>query len=185
MGTDLAYRRSPIRIKCLETAEVESGSLSRKSISSDILLELFYAKSAKQTVWRVRFGAQGNDIRFTVQNTINSSLRATNLSISFISLGADYSQLLSEEFRFESQIRYQHPILGTNNGGPLKIKSNMFFDGSSGVIKNFSEIFCVGVFWKGQLQRFRFLHSPSENLASSGKVALFFSTLEIKLGLEF
>jgi hypothetical protein len=94
------------------------------------------------------------------------------------------------EWMIEAFLRYQHPFSFRNE---LKVRPDLAFDGSLGLVYHWMENWRFGMFWYGQYQKYdftgftdRYFQSTGNRSSSvDGTQSFLFSNLEARLGWEF
>jgi hypothetical protein len=184
VGLNLSYRDTPGEAKSSQTMTVNNGDYHWKTIGVEVLVRSEKNVASKQDL-NFRLGIQQTQLPFLVP--INAaSINMTEASITNLTLGFEYKKLLREKFRFEWMLRYQQPIASSGEvGETLTVKPRLTFDTSIGTAYEFSKNIYLGVYWYNQYQKFNFDYNNNAGVAFTGSQTTFFSTFDLRLGVEF
>lgn len=179
LGLDISFKDTPGEIKSSPSVAVQNGKYQWQTISAEGLYRL------DNPVWNLRFGFQHHQMPFMVLDTMTSTVAVTSNTLTLLTFGFDRFYKLSDNLRTEWQMRYQHPVLsGAGDGAKFTVSPKFAFDGSVGGVYNFTKNFRGGVYWYGQWHSYNFSYENPPNV-SSGDQTLFYSNIELRLGLEF
>ena len=178
LGLDLSYKETPGKISSSSTITVTNGNYIWRTLS----VEGLYRKSDD---WNLRAGFQHHSMPFMSLDATTAIVDVKNNTLTMATLGFDRSFKFSDKLRGDWQMRYQHPLLsGSTDATPFSVTPKFAFDGSIGSIYSLSKTARVGLYWYGQWHEYGFSYGRGTN-AFSGSQTLFYSNVEVRLGLEF
>lgn len=135
------------------------------------------------TQWGVRLGAQTQQIPM-IEQTQETEYLVNPINVSLAAVGGDVSVKLSQYWRMDLFMRYQH--LFDFPGKKIQIETPLVFDGSIGVYRLVGSYFRTGVFWYGEYMDYQFKKRESfESAIVEGSQNLLSSTLEFRFGFQF
>ena len=85
-------------------------------------------------------------------------------------------------WRYYWNLRYQHPL--TMSAESSQLSPKFAFDGSFGTAYYLTKTVKTGLFWYGQWQQFNFTSSDAA-ISNIGTESLFYSAIDLRLGLDF
>jgi hypothetical protein len=132
----------------------------------------------------IRFGYQRHIV--PVLNRINFDPQISTMeknSLDVLAVGAQLTLLSAGQWAYELFMKYQLPF---NSGGTFDVQPIYGIDGSVGAFYRAKSRWRYGLFWYGQLQRYKFkgLNDAGQG-AVDGQQFLFFSNAEFRLGYEW
>ncbi len=178
LGLDLSYKETPGKMASSDTITVTNGNYSWRTLSAEGLYR-------KDDNWNFRTGFQHHSMPFMSLDATTAIIDVKSNTLTMLTLGFDRSFEFSNRLRGEWKMRYQHPLIsGSVDGTPFSVTPKFAFDGSVGGVYSLSTNTRVGLYWYGQWHEYGFSygHGVSE---FSGSQTLFYSNIEIRLGLEF
>jgi hypothetical protein len=181
-GIDLSYKETPGKMNSSSTVSIRQGHYVWQTLTGEFLVK----PNGKKSSWNLRSGVQHHTIPFIVQNPFSTEIELLNNSVTTLTLGFDRNFTISDRFLIEWQLRYQYPLLSTAGVfSEFNVHPHLSFDGSIGGVIPISRSFRAGIFWYGQLHKFAFDFAPASSLEFSGQQTLFYSNVELRIGLEF
>jgi hypothetical protein len=82
-------------------------------------------------------------------------------------------------------MRYQYPLTSKADGASQWSMQPVFaFDGSIGASYNITRQLKLGLFWYGQWHQFNYTYSDG-TVVDSGFQSLFYSNVDVRLGIDF
>lgn len=187
-GLDFTYKESLGEVKSSDTVTVRNGSFKWRHVSAEALVKLgdgLWGLSQKDDLY-LQAGVQYHIVPFLVP--INATVRDTRENYMMLAtLGARYRIWRHERLRYEVMLRYQYPFeSGSTGGDRMSIQPQFAFDGSIGQVYQFTDTVYLGLYWYGQWHKYRFdFSSDSPSRSMSGEQELFYSNVDLRLGLEF
>lgn len=179
-GLDVSYKDTPGEMQSSSSVVITNGDYRWQTMSSEILL-----RESKTSLWKYRVGFQHHKMPFMVRDPFFTIINVETNTLTMLSLGVDRVFPLTDRFRTEWQMRYQHPLVsGSSNGAKFEVEPQMSFDGSVGGVLSTGKNSRAGVYWYGQLHKYRFDYSGG-GVNFAGNQTLFYSNVELRLGLEF
>lgn len=177
-GVDLGYKSTPGEATAGTTISVAGGAYNWKTMSAEMLYQ-------PKNTWLWRLGIQQHQLPFIIPLAANSiEVRESNLTAA--SVGVEYRKLTRGNVRVEATLKYQYPISSSANvGTSFHLKPKLTFDGSLGAAYEVRKNYFLGVYWYGQYHSYAFDYRTSSGGSFSGSQNLFFSNLELRMGVEF
>lgn len=177
-GLDLSYKQTPGKMESSDTVTVTNGSFQWRTVSVEGLYRL-------NEHWNLRSGLQHHLMPFMALDATTATIDVKSNTLTLFTVGFDRYFHLSENLRAEWQIRYQHPLLsGSSNGNPFSVTPKFAFDGSVGTVYSLTKISRLGLYWYGQWHEYDFNYGRGGS-QFTGSQTLFYSNVELRLGLEF
>lgn len=177
-GLDLAYKDTPGKMASSTSVTVKNGDFRWQTL----LIEGLYRLS---DFLNLRYGLQHHLMPFMVLDTTEATINVKTNVISMATIGFDKHIPLSETLRAEWMMRYQHPLSSGGAGGiPFAVKPKLAFDGSIGGVYSVSKTTRLGVYWYGQMHQYSFTYGKGDD-QFAGDQTLFYSNIEVRLGVEF
>jgi len=134
-------------------------------------------------LWTVRAGVQNHYFPFLYVESGNRLVQGTNQMLTG-SLGF-LTETVGSRMKYYWSMRYQQPISSSTEGGnTFTVTPTLAFDGSVGASYNLTERWKTGLFWYGQLHAYDFNYQ-SQTQSNSGKQSLFYSNMEMRIGIDF
>jgi LysM repeat protein len=178
MGLDFAFKDTPGEMASSQDLSVTNGSYHWQTISAEGLYPVYDDTN-------LRFGFQHHRMPFMVLNAATSIVDVENNNLTMLTAGFDRDYWWSKNLRGEWMMRYQQPLLSGSSGGALfKVTPKFAFDGSVGGVYSFSGATRLGVYWYGQWHEYSFKYKNGTT-EFSGQQTLFYSNIELRMGLEF
>lgn len=177
-GIDLSYKETPGKMSSSSSITVTNGKYNWRTLSTEGLYRF-------NENWNFRLGFQNHLMPFMVLDATSAVLDVKTNTLTMLTFGFDQRFHLSNKLRAEWQMRYQQPLLsGSSDGTVFNVKPKFAFDGSVGNVYLLSDTTRLGVYWYGQWHQYNFIYGRSVS-EFSGSQTLFYSNIEIRLGLEF
>lgn len=134
-------------------------------------------------LWTLRAGVQAHYFPFLYVDTGNQLIQGTNNmvtgTIGFL------TETMTKKLRYYWSMRYQQPLTsGSEGGNSFTVTPVIAFDGSLGASYNFNPRWKAGAFWYGQLHSYQFNY-VSATQSNAGVQNLFYSNMELRLGVDF
>lgn len=178
LGLDLSYKETPGKMASSDTITVTNGNYSWRTLSAEGLYR-------KDDNWNLRTGFQHHSMPFMSLDATTAIIDVKSNTLTMLTLGFDRNFDLSNRLRGEWKMRYQHPLIsGSVDSTPFSVTPKFAFDGSVGGVYSLSTNSRVGLYWYGQWHEYGFSYGRGVN-EFSGSQTLFYSNIEIRLGLEF
>ena len=178
LGLDLSYKETPGKMSSSSTIAVTNGNYSWRTLSAEGLYR-------KDDDLNFRAGFQHHSMPFMSLDATTAIVDVKANTLTMATLGFDRSFKFSDKLRGEWQMRYQHPLLsGSTDAIPFSVTPKFAFDGSIGSVYSLNKTARAGLYWYGQWHEYGFSYDRGTN-AFSGSQTLFYSNVEVRLGLEF
>jgi hypothetical protein len=178
LGLDISVNDTPGKMEGSSSLTVTNGSYHWQSLSAEGLYRL-------PSQWLLRFGIQHHVTPFMVLDATTANLDVRTNTLSMLTAGFDRSFILSEKLRAEWAMRYQQPVVsGSGDGSPFSVSPKFTFDGSIGGVYLLTKTQRLGVYWYGQWHEYSFDYGRGAG-QFSGQQTLFYSSLDMRYGLEF
>lgn len=183
LGAIFGYKRTPGEVR-IENYPVNKREFVWDTYSLEGIFGLPWAsRILNHTInWGLRAGVQQHSFPFlyieTGRNVINSQSEMTAASLGFF-------LETTGRWKQHMHMRWQQPIASSTTGGnSFEIQPRMAFDGSVGTSYLLTERLKTGLFWYGQMHNYNFTYR-SATQSNSGYQSLFYSNMELRLGLDF
>lgn len=135
-------------------------------------------------IYGLRAGVQRHQIPFLFLNADGSALELKNNRITTASLGL-IAELTKRNWTYYWLSRYQFPFKSSADGASQFSTTPVFaFDGSLGAAYHMTQQLKLGLFWYGQWHQFNFVYGDG-TVTNSGFQSLFYSALDLRLGMDF
>jgi hypothetical protein len=183
-GADLGYKDTPGEAKSSTNLSLSGGTFRRRSMSLVALWRPVPRRVIKnQWIWR--FGLQQNRDPLLIP-TSSSTIELQENDFTYATLGFEYRKPLRDKLRFEWLTQYQHLLAAASSESNLSFKPIFAIDGSIGAVYGFSERFNLGLYWHGQWQNLSFdYRRVDQNLSFTGELSLFYSSIDLRIRIEF
>ncbi len=177
-GMDLSYKETPGKMASSSSITVTNGKYNWRTLSTEGLYRF-------DENWNFRLGFQNHLMPFMVLDATSAILDVKTNTLTMLTFGFDRRLQVTSKLRAEWQMRYQQPLLsGSTDGTAFNVKPKFAFDGSVGSVYSLSDTTRLGIYWYGQWHQYSFIYGRGVN-EFSGSQTLFYSNIEIRLGLEF
>lgn len=135
--------------------------------------------------FRLLFGFEAHKMPVALFNNVNTP-EIKNLNLIDAELGAHATYFVNPKTKLTIFERIQYPIAvsAEDAGASMSATPIVFFDGSVGVDRKIRENAWLGIYWFGQYNDMRFSYVDSQTNAN-GSMSSFFSTIELRLTLDF
>lgn len=135
-------------------------------------------------VYGLRVGLQRHVIPFLFLPAAADQLLLKNNEVTTASLGL-LAELQRRRWTYYWLARYQLPFSSRADGSSEFSTTPVFaFDGSLGAAYNVTQQVKLGLFWYGQWHQFNFVYGDGE-VTNAGFQSLFYSNIDVRLGMEF
>jgi len=135
--------------------------------------------------FRLLFGFEAHKMPVALFNNSNQS-EVKNLNLIDAEVGGRAIYFFNPKTKLTVFERLQYPIAVSPDdaGASMTARPNLLFDGSIGVDRRIKKDAWLGIYWFGQYNSFNFSYTDSQTNAN-GSFSAFFSTVELRLTLDF
>jgi hypothetical protein len=133
----------------------------------------------------LRAGLQDHRTPFLVVNEEEATIELKMNSMTTASFGG-YAEWMRKKWTYHWLMRYQLPFSSSSPGASSFAITPIFaFDGSVGAAYNISQQIKLGFFWYGQWHQYKYNYARADLTTNSGSQSLFYSNIDVRLGVDF
>jgi hypothetical protein len=183
-GGVFTYKSIPGEVR-IDNAEIDQNRYNWTMLSLEGLIKRASVVRLfnRQIVYGLRAGVQMHRTPFIFVDAFGEpKLKQNDMSTASMGALAEWS---TNRWTYHWLMRYQFPFSAKSDGAESYRVSPVFaFDGSIGTSYSLSQQVKLGFFWYGQWHQYSFVYGDGE-VTNSGSQSLFFSNLDLRLGIDF